>query len=132
MINSAEEISKLLNDSEINVLADLYLACFGLDRGSLSYRRLRNALLLVPHSANGLTEVCKMLSLVEETTAADIEADLIGTIRKLNPPPDVTFNAHYTLEYKIGIRMPEKLKPSDVIMFLGTAFLYLINTNYSK
>lgn len=132
------KVDTLLNDQEINLLADLFLARYGFDKTALPYRLIRNAVILISHGAWTEQEVYELIA-----KCADIETEqaislICKAVRALKTPMHETYNAYYApppIEYELrgeSIKMPEFGKVGDMLNFLGTTFLYLILTNYNK
>ncbi len=60
---------KLLNDAEINFLADLFLAHLGADKSTRDYRLLRNAVVLYSHGAWTIDKTYALVGNCAELTA---------------------------------------------------------------
>ncbi|MCH5351069.1 MAG: hypothetical protein J1F39_03770 [Clostridiales bacterium] len=128
----------LLNDQEINLLADLFLARYGFDRASLSYRLIRNTVILISHGAWDIQEVHELVARCADIEIERAIAEIQSAVKSLKTPMHETYNTYYApppIEYELrgeSIKMPEFGKVDDTLQFLGTAFLYLILTNYNK
>lgn len=124
------DISDILNNSEIGFLTDLFLDHLGLDRESLGYRRIKNAVMLLATMRDDVELVYAELADVEGTTADVIKADITDTLNGLPLPHDELFNnAYCDGDFKF---MPKHANPSDVIAALGKTLLYLLETNYPE
>lgn len=132
------KVDPLLNDQEINYLADLFLSCFKLDRSTVGYRHLRNAVILFSHGAWLPHEIFGFISQTADTDKANIRAELKATLDSLEAPAYEMFNAAYAPppvqceETVRRIEMEDDLDLDRTLCFLGTVFLYLIMTNYPK
>lgn len=128
----------LLNDQEINLLADLFLARYGFDGGSTSYRLIKNSIILISHGAWGIDEVYELVAQAADMSTETVTSEIHRAIGKLKTPMHRTYNEHYApplIEYELrgeNINMPEFGKLDDMLVFLGTTFMYLVLTNYNK
>lgn len=133
-----EIIAEYLNDAEINFLADLFLACFDLDRSTRGYRRLRNAVILISHSVGNVRDVSVAVARLECSTPEAVLIDLRNTVTQLPRAAHITFNEYYSPPVcadghpPLSLCMPPFSDPDDVILFLGTVFLYIGFTNYNS
>ncbi|MDE6401025.1 MAG: hypothetical protein K2L54_00255 [Clostridiales bacterium] len=137
---TTEKAAELLNDAEINYLADIYLACYGLNRSDRSYRRFKNAVVLVSSGVTDYGKVCRAIAELEQKSEKAV-ADGIGkTVNSLPRPAYKIFNETYSQPRSHAsdnqtiqtLTMPPYEKPADVVLFLGTAFLYIRLINYNK
>ena len=130
---NAREISTLLNDGEINKIADLFLAACGFNTAAQGYRLVRNTVLLLPYCEDG--EVYYMLSaLVEQDPEVVCErvenaVRAIGDIRK-------NFNARFKDDLfsfdnaRKSLEMPETETITEQLAYLSAVLSYIIRTNY--
>lgn len=131
-------IDSLLNDSEINIIADLFLACFEFDRGTQSYRTFKNTVILMSRGIWSLEEVYRLLSECCDKTAQTVKRDVINIIRSTERPMHELFNNAYAPKdapfdrHPLSVTMSDSPDPEYVVGFLGTVLLYLIITNYPK
>lgn len=131
-----DKIDSLLNDAEINYLADLFLSHYGFDRSSTGYRYFRNAVILASH---GLMKTSAAYPLLARCADVDVEtflAVLSDAVRSLPAPVYEIFNTVYSPSPDAPMLSRITMKKSRdlgyTISFLGTAFLYLILSNYPK
>lgn len=128
----------LLNDQEINMLADLFLGRYGFDKCALSYRLLRNAVILFSHGAWRADEVYSLVADTADIPPEQVKSELERAISTLKTPMHETYNTYYAPPPISGevrganVRMPEFGRLDDKLGFLGTVFMYLILTNYNK
>lgn len=128
----------LLNDQEVNLLADLFLGRFGFDKRTLSYRLLRNSVILLSHGAWKADEAYSLVAAAADVTPEQVKSELDRAISSLKAPLHETFNAYYAPPPISGevrganVRMPEFGRTDDKLGFLGTVFMYLVLTNYNK
>lgn len=130
-------IDKLLNDQEINYLADLFLARYGLFRGSKRYRYFKNAVILLSHDIFDRDEAYCMLARCENITAEQLKSELAAAVSQMPIPISEVFNKVYNPP-PVAYQKPHKnitMTENDVdgvLTFLGIAFLYVITSNYPK
>lgn len=122
------DLSYLLNNPEVDRLADLYLAFLNLDRNSLSYRRLKNAVILSLKLDN-MQVVYAELGKIDACTAAEIAQDIATTVNSLPKPIEQMFNETYCAEAEMGF-MPHHKTVDNMVAFLGKTLLYILETNY--
>ena len=131
-----DKIDSLLNDSEINFLADLFLAHYGFDRGSLGYRYFRNAVILASRGLMKTSEAYPLLARCADTDVQTFLAVLTDAVRALPSPIHQVFNTVYSPSPDAPtvsrITMKNTRDVGYIISFLGTAFLYLVLTDYPK
>lgn len=131
-------VDQLLNDAEINYLADLFLAHLRADKATRGYRLLRNAVILYSHGAWQIDRVYSLIAACADISELEAKSEIARTINGLETPPHEAFNRVYAppdIPYDnrpIKITMPEELDPNQTIEFLGVVFSYLIVTNYPK
>lgn len=132
MTNNTDAYCAALNDAEINLLADMFLSCFELDRTTPGYRRLRNAVILVSRGVNGAENAYNIIADIEKVDAKYIAADVRDTINGLPRPAEQIFDDGYGVSQAktLTLKMPHYEKPDDVVLFLGTLFLYIISSDY--
>ena len=132
MTNNTDAYCAALNDAEINLLADMFLSCFELDRTTPGYRRLRNAVILVSRGVNGATNAYKIIADIEHTDKTRVATDVRKTLCALPRPAEQMFDDGYgvTQAKALTLKMPHYDDPDDVVLFLGTLFLYIISSNY--
>ncbi|MCM1367503.1 MAG: hypothetical protein NC184_01650 [Roseburia sp.] len=130
-------IEQLLNDQEINYLADLFLARFGLSRCSRRYRYFKNAVILFSHDFIDRDEAYNRLARCADMTPDAFKKELDAAISQMPAPVSEIFNrtfdppsVPYQKPHK-NITMTES-DTDDALIFLGIAFLYIISTNYPK
>lgn len=125
-----------MNDAEINYLADLYLACFKLDRSERAYRRFKNAVILTSDGSVTFRDACRAIGEIEQKSENAVSSAIIRALKNLPAPADEIFNATYSQNNADGgvqsLNMPPYKDADDIVMFLGTAFLYLRLVNYNK
>ena len=125
-----------MNDAEINYLADLYLACFKLDRSERAYRRFKNAVILTSDGSVTFRDACRAIGEVEQKSENAVSSAIIRALKNLPAPAHEIFNATYSPSNDDGgvqsLIMPPYKDAADIVMFLGTAFLYLRLVNYNK
>lgn len=126
-----ESCCKLLNARTIGTLADLFLSHLGLDKATLPYRRLKNAVILSALRFDAFSELYAALAEAEDVTPSMVKQSLRDTVTKLDPPADKLFNAEYCKDAEVGF-MPHFDKAEEVISFLGKTFLYILETNYPE
>ncbi|MCH5166111.1 MAG: hypothetical protein J1G01_06890 [Clostridiales bacterium] len=130
----AEKVCSLTNDAEVNYLADLFLACLGLDKASRPYRMLRNAVIIATHCTDGMSEVYSALSLISDEPPTRVAA----VVRKIFIDGGEALREKFNRSYgnvqdgEIALTLPSFANPDDTVMFLSTVFAYLIAVNYSK
>ena len=128
----------LLNDQEINMLADLFLGRYGFDKQSVSYRLIRNAVILFSHGAWNRDEVFTLVAEAADLSVEAVTDEITRAVSALKMPMHETYNTWYApppIKCEVrgeNIKMPPFGKIDDALEFLGTAFLYLILTNYDK
>lgn len=131
-------VDTLLNDQEINYLADLFLSCFDLDRSTRGYRYFKNAVILFSRGAWLPHEIYDYVAQTADTTRYDVRAVLKAALDGMSAPAYELFNAAYAPppvqceETVRRIEMGEHLDLDRTLSFLGSVFLYLIMTNYPK
>lgn len=126
--------AELLNDAEINYLADLYLARFYLDRRDRDYRRLRNAVILTSKGLYDFNDICSAIAETEQKTSRTVADGIKRAIGKMPRPAHILFNeafAQSEVMSATALTMPPHKDPADVVSFLGTAFLYIRLVNYN-
>lgn len=123
------ELSQLLNNTTLDRLADIYLDFLGQDKQSLTYRRLKNAVILFATVGGDMGSVCIWLAETDTVPAEHIRADIAAAI-DVETIHDV-FNAAYCDGQSVGF-MPRFKNPDDCIAFLGITLLYILETNYPE
>ena len=83
-----------MNDAEINYLADLYLACFKLDRSERAYRRFKNAVILTSDGSVTFRDACRAIGEVEQKSENAVSSAIIRALKNLPAPADEIFNRH--------------------------------------
>ncbi len=132
-----DKADALLNDQEINLLADLFLARYGFDKTSLRYRLIRNAVILCSHGAWRIDEVYALVAAAADIPTEQAATEIRRTFSTIKPPSE-TFNMYYApppIEGELrgaNITMPSFGRGDDIVEFLGTVFMYLILTNYNN
>lgn len=124
-----------MNDAEINYLADMYLACFKLDRSERAYRRFKNAVILTSDGSVTFRDACRAIGEIEQKSENAVSSAIIRALKNLPAPADEIFNATYSRSAADCVQsliMPPYKDAADIVMFLGTAFLYLRLVNYNK
>lgn len=128
----------LLNDQEINLLADVFLSRYGFDKSSTAYRFIKNAVILFSHGVWTKEQVYALVAKSADVDGDRVTAEIQRAVSSLKKPMHETYNAVYApppIEYEKrgdNIKMRDYGKADDALEFLGTAFLYLILTNYNK
>ena len=125
------KIDPLINDGEINYLADLFLACFRFERSTFGYRCFKNAVVLFSRGLP-LGEMYERLAECAGTDRVTFMRELKCAVDSLDEPMADTFNRTYAQADELCITMRPDNTVNYVIPFLGTAFLYLIIRNYNK
>lgn len=131
-------VDPLLNDPEINFLADVFLACYRMDRGTRRYRLFRNAVLLFSHDLRPHDSIYAMLAQTAAISVDDVLSELRAAVDGLPKPLHEMFNRAFNpplLPYEIrpfNVEMTRSDELDYVLSFLGTTFLYIIVTNYPK
>lgn len=123
------DISPLLNDQAINRLTDIFLDFLGKERNSLTYRRLKNAVILCAFKYDDMREVYAELEKIDTVSAAEIERDITALVEGLPEPIEDVFNRAYCAEAENGF-MPRHKTANDKIAFLGKTLLYILESNY--
>ncbi len=129
---------KLLNDAEINFLADLFLAHLGADKSTRDYRLLRNAVILYSHGAWTIGKTYELVGSCAELSANETRKRIKRLLDGLAAPAHETFNRAYAPPaapyetHTLKIAMSDKADVDYVVSFFGYAFLYLVVTNYNK
>ena len=123
------DVSQLLNNPTLNRFADLFLDFLELNKCSLTYRRLKNAVILFATVGGDMESVCAVLSQTDEITPEQIHADIVAAID--HETIHNVFNAAYCDGQSVGF-MPHYKNPDDCIAFLGITFLYILETNYPE
>lgn len=129
---------KLLNDAEINVLADLFLHFLNADRASRDYRLLRNAVILYSHGAWTVDKVYALVGECAELSASDVKrrigllldgssAPACESFNRTYAPPDIPYDTR-----RLKVNMSDRADTDYIVSFLGYTFLYLVLTNYDK
>ncbi len=118
---------EFLNDTLLRRLADLFLYRLDIDKSSTSYKRLRGAVILISRGVPDVAGACEIIARSENTSTANVLTDLRRTVDDLDPAIDETFNKYYSPD---DLFMPHSKKPDDVIAFLGTIFLYILESNF--
>ncbi len=128
------QIEQLLNDQEVNYIADLYLSCFGFDMSSKRYRLFRNAVILFSHDAFKPKQIYEFLGELVGKSAAYAENELQSAIYSLDHPIYETFNDCYgkTEGNQRRPRMEKRFDASYVLGFLGVTLMYIILTDYNR
>lgn len=130
---NVREISKLLNDGEINKISDLFLSACGFNTAAPDYRLVRNAVIILPHCTDG--EVYYMLSAVVELDTEIICARVekaVEAVGNLREKYNATFvDAPNTFDHdRESIEMPATETATEALAFLGSVLSYIIRTNY--
>lgn len=125
----SNDVSPLINDQAINRLTDIYLDFLGAQRNSLSYRRLKNAVILSAFKYDNMHEVYAELEKIDTVPAAEIERDIAALIESLPEPIEDMFNNAYSKEAENGF-MPHHKTTDNIVAFLGKTLLYILETNY--
>lgn len=127
------DLSEYLNDPERNLLCDLLLAHLGLDRGTSSYRRIKNCVLLLSHDAADGDSVFEAAATIERSTPEEIERDVTSVLSALPRPAYELFDERYAVRLR-GKRveyMPRDLDTVDTLSFYATVLLYLTLDGYN-
>ncbi len=131
-----DKIDSLLNDAEINYLADLFLAHYGFDRGSLGYRYFRNAVVFASHGLMPMSEAYPLLARCADADVETFLAVITDAVRALPSPVHDVFNTVFApapdAPKASHITMRNSRDIGYIISFLGTAFLYVILSDYPK
>lgn len=132
-----DKADALLNDAEINYLADLFLVHYGFDRSSLGYRYFRNAVILASHGVMSVAEAYPLLAACADTDVGTYVGVMSAAVAELPKPVASVFNAVFApndapFERCEHIVMRERTDLGYIISFLGAAFMYLILSNYPK
>lgn len=133
-----DRIDTLLNDQEINYLADLFLARYGLSRGTRRYRYFKNAVILFSHDFLSHDEAYRLLAECADMELSQFKDELRSAVSQLDTPIYETFNRTFNpppLPYEKphkDISMSASDDPDYILTFLGITFLYLIVSNYPK
>jgi len=131
-------IDPLLNDPEINFLADVFLTACGFDRTVRGYRLFRNAVVLFSH---GLFPPDKAFGLLAECAGmprGEYIKELETVLDDLPEPVHIAFNRAFVPEPEPFARSSDHITMDDdpnteyIVTFLGTVFLYIVITNYPK
>ena len=131
-----DNITRLLNDVEINLLADIYLARYGFDVATKQYRHFKNTMIIFSYgfadAEIGLNEAARL----DGMTAGALTAELEETVAALPRPLYETFNKYYGLKLfsndDAHITRPDDLSVIDSISFLAGVFLTVLLHNYRK
>ena len=131
-----DNVTRVLNDVEISLLADIFLARYGFDVTTKQYRRLKNVMIVLSLDfADTVTELNEVASL-DGMTADELAMELEDTVSSLPRPIHETFNKYYGSKIyendNAHITMPDNLSPIDSINFLSGVFLTIITYNYKK
>lgn len=128
------DVCYIVNDPERAFIADLFLDFLGLDRASQSYRRIRNAVLLLSVDINDFETACGKIAELENTSQSDIAHDIKHTLCGLGSPVDELFDRRYGTPYRDGTGgigfMPHTKDHADTVAFLGKTLLYIMRSNY--
>lgn len=130
-----DRIDALLNDAELNLLADLFLARFGFDVASAQYRQFRNAVVMFSYGTSlTVDEILRLIADCDGISHGALVRGLEAALRKLPRPVCEAYNARYAppAANDRRIRMKLRLDLKYTISFLGTVFLYLTNVNYKR
>ena len=130
-----KDISKLLNDREIDFLADLFLARYGFETTGKSYRRVKNAMIALSHDFADVETELAEVARTDGITVSALVNDIERTISALPRPMHEVFNAHYSATDPTSathVTMPENLSALDSLKFLAAVFLTIVTINYSK
>lgn len=128
----------LLNDAEINYLADLFLAHLDADKSTRDYRLLRNAVILYSHGAWTIDKVYDIVGAAAELSASETKSSISRLLDGRKEPAYKTFNRTYAPPdiphdtRRLKITMSDRADTDYVVSFLGYTFLYLVITNYNK
>lgn len=120
-----------INDRAINTLADLFLYAFGWDRRSIRYKRVRAVVILIAKGENSVKNACSVIAENEQTETSAVLADVRAAVTAADPPVEEVFNTRLACLSERPF-MPYHKSPDNVLAFLGTTFLYLIETNYKQ
>ena len=130
------DITRLINDVEINFLADLFLARYGFDTTAKCYRRFKNTLIILSHDFADTETELKAVAGLDGMTASALISDLENTVAALPRPMHETFNKYYGAKIHDSddahITMPDNLSVMESIKFLAAVFLTIIICNYPK
>ncbi len=132
-----DRIDPLVNDSEINYLADLFLTCFEFDRSTQKYRLFRNAVVV---AAYGTVSFGEALPLLAKCACVDEQyycEQLRSLVSESERPLYSMFNETYSpsipyAPHTAGVTMAESNDVEYIVSFLGATFMYLLLTNYDK
>ena len=128
-------IDKLLNDQQVNYLADLFLARYDI-KPAKRYRYVKNAVILLSHGLGSLEEVIRLLADSSGIEYEKMYCELIVAVTGLPEPIYKTFNEHYCYPRFPGETRPDNIEmrpssdPDYILSFLSGVFLYIIVTNY--
>lgn len=122
------ELCTMLNDPETNLLADLFLDFLGLDRSTMSYRYLRNAVISATAFSNGMPSLYIALGELDNSDPELIATAVQNVLKGLNVPE--LFNDVYSTPNKLCIVMPMGMSTDDAVLFLATVFTYIRHVNY--
>lgn len=129
-------VTQLLNDVEINLLADIYLARYGFDVTTKAYRRFKNTLIIFSHDFADIAVELSEVAALDGMTAEELTAELKSTVAALPRPLHETFNKYYGTKIfdrdVAHVTMPDNLSVIDGISFLAGVFLTIILHNYNK
>ncbi len=131
-------IDPLLNDPEINYLADIFLAACGFDRTVRGYRLFRNAIVLFSHGLFPPDKAFKLLAECADMPYDEYIKELETVLDDLPEPVHIAFNSAFVPEpnpfarSSDHITMDDNSDPKYIVTFLGTVFLYIVVTNYQK
>ncbi len=128
-----KRIDPLINDQEINLLADLFLSDYGFDTSSREYRRIKNAVILLSHGVWKPKEVYSLIAECEGVSKTVVSRSISKTIYGLQDPIDVTFNEKYgSPEDGINVTMSDDPSIGYILGFLGSVFLYIVLSHYNN
>ena len=130
-----DKIDALINNAEINALADLFLSRYGFDLGSAQYRQFRNAIVLFSYGTSlTVDDILRLIADCDGISHGALVRGLETALRKLHRPVCETYNNYYAPPTSDGrhIRMKMRLDLKYIISFLGTVFLYLTDVNYKR
>ena len=79
-----EKIDVLINDVELNMLADLFLARYGFDTSSAQYRQLRNAIVAFSHGTSlTVADILYLIADCDGVSFNSLVSGLENALRKL-------------------------------------------------
>lgn len=130
-----EKIDVLINDVELNMLADLFLARYGFDTSSAQYRQLRNAIVAFSHGTSlTVADILYHIADCDGVSYNSLVSGLENALRKLPRHVFQTYNDVYAPPSSDGRRV--RMKPRGdlkyIIAFLGTVFMYLTDVNHKR